>query len=659
MKNKRKFFVTGLYCFALTILLYLSGGITAMADGQAEMNVQRVAGEPEAEPVEEPEQPAPAGEPEAMPVEALKQPVEPEQAAEPKADVRTAIVTEINSEPAVESDSVSGAEEFMAWMETHTETGGSLKLTDDITLSGALVFIPEGPGCPHIFVDTDGHTITITGEVEFWNDYHLTFRCGTENDVVFRVAEGGILNLNHISIECVPGEPPSEAAAPYVLWQEEGAGLMVNDCHIAGEIHYADTPFVVYENKPSVIVEKGQQAVFPTEIICDVNFQGQISSRQPVPVSWDLEGKEQMQANRLRFQVSGSYSGAASVVPPICTVIYHDYPLTFTEVEAAASKQIYIFRCEYMKQEQLLPQTIMVEYSLDGENWFLYEEEKESDVKNGFCICLMDSQWNTAESPYLYLRLQCEYESVRYFSNVLQFTADNLKEAADQGGSRGGGTSVINPPKEPDQNSKDASLDGADQPVMKPENGENQVSSETESDENGSLSISESGENNPPSDPESAGDTMSSNAENVENNQPIKQEISADAVPSNVENGENSLPSDVENGENSLPSNVENGENSLPSNAENIGSTSFSTQETTGSNPSSGLKNDSNDGLDIRQPAAEESQAIKEVPNSVSGRNLAIVVGFAGLSAAAGATGFCVHAGLFRRLLQAAQKRFR
>ena len=69
---------------------------------------------------------------------------------------------------------------------------------------------------------------------------------------------------------------------------------------------------MIYEREVCVIVEKGQQAVLPTEIISDVNYRGQVRHREQIPVSWNLAGTEQQQEKRLRFQVSGSYAGAAA-----------------------------------------------------------------------------------------------------------------------------------------------------------------------------------------------------------------------------------------------------------------------------------------------------------------------------------------------------------
>ncbi len=579
-----------------------------------------------------------------------EEPAESEDALEQSESSVTDKAHVVEAGQFTDPDTAATAEEFQVWMETHANTGGFLKLTDNITLSGSHVFLPDGPGCPHVNVDTDGHTITITGEVEFWNDYHLTFRGGTENAVIFRVAEGGILNLNHISVECAAGEPSSEEDLPYVLWQEEGAGLMVDSCRISGKIHYADAPFVLYESTVSVIVEKGQQAALPAEIACDVNFQGQVSHRELLPVSWNLAGKESYQAERMRFQVSGSYVGAASVTPPLCTVIYNDYPLTFTEVQASAGQNTYLFRYGYTKSAELFPATIVSEYSLDGKNWFFYEEENVSGIKEIFFIGLTNTQWNTAEYPYLYLRLHCEYEGVQYFSNVLRFAADNLKDAVDQGGGRGGGVSVINPPKEPEEKPGHVPSEGTVLPTVKPENGGSHASSD-----------SESGEYDSSSDSGSDGDSSLSNSESDENNSSSEPESIGNESSSKPESSGNDLLSGAKSVGNDLSTKPESIGNGSLSESESMDNDSSLSSEESSNEINTGLSASDNDALQ-EQPSSSlnpESHAVEKAVVSPFGRTLAIAAGFVGLSVAAGAAGFCANAGIFRRLLQLAVKWFR
>ncbi len=624
--------------------------------------------------------------------------------------------TESSRQPTAEPDFASTAEEFQGWMEEHKNTGGLLKLTDNITLAGYQVFIPDGPGTPHILVDTDGHTITVTGEVEFWNDDHLTFRGGTENPEVFRIAEGGMLTLVDVSVENASAEGIS-AAIPYVIWQEEGACLIISGGRITGEIHYADTPFVIYEREVCVIVEKGQQAVLPTEIISDVNYRGQVRHREQIPVSWNLAGTEQQQEERLRFQVSGSYAGAAGR-PPVCTVVYNDFPLTFTKVRASAGKNHFIFHIEYTKPEALLPVTIAAEYSFDGENWLLYEEKNVSSMNDIFSLGLMEDQWNTAAYPYLYLRLQCEKEGVRYFSNVLRYAADNLKEAVDQGGGRGGGTSIVNPSEKPEENPGSSNSDDAETPVTGPVGSGNGLSekpagsdssnglSEKPAGSDSSNGLSEKPENPDSgtdlpvkpedgagggSDMEAAGNRVSSPAEagnNPNNNSATDAGGAAADSQSDpaAESGINAVGTSSENPQrlgNRISESQRQSGNGTSESPQYPGNSVSESRRRPGSGISESLRQSENpqpedaisqnlrqaeDGLSetivsgrINSAAAEPGIRSQAAEDSVfiSGRYLVIAAGFVGAASFAGAMGFCCRAGMRRRLLRAIGKWFK
>ncbi len=339
------------------------------------------------------------------------------------------------------AEPVSTGAELMEWMENHKNTGGTVKLEGNVTLDGYCSFCPDGRNMPPVFVDMNGYRITVTGDSEFWSDGHLVFLGQEGEQEVFRVATGGRLSLNGLIVE----------GGQCALWQEEGAGMTLDNCQVSGNVHYADTPFV-YDHEPvCVIVERGQTAddVFPSEIEGSINQQGQVSYYQKIPVTWNLEGTKSQQEERKRFSVQGSFSRAASREPALCTVIYNDYPLTFTEVRATANGRMYMFQGWYTKPEEELPITVASEYSFDGSNWSKYEEKTVSDVSDAFFIDILPEQWDTGVNPNIYIRLRWDNDGTYYFSNVLRFAADNLENVEDQGGNRGGGISIVNPPETP------------------------------------------------------------------------------------------------------------------------------------------------------------------------------------------------------------------
>lgn len=430
-----------LFISALTMvfLFYRADSVVAMANEESGQDVESAVGSESEQNVESVvEQEAEQG------IERIVELAESEQI------VKTP--SALNTTP----DFVSNGPALIEWLESHKDIGGTVKLTDHVVLEGDYTYCPNGINRPTVFVDTDQYTITVTGEIELMSDNHLIFSGQPDGKSIFYVAPKGALSIMGVAVE----------SGQCALWQEEGAGLVMEDCHISGNVHYAETPFVLYQNTVYVVVEKEQTVndVLPTEISCTVNRQGQLSHNEPVPLSWNLEGSDDQQTERRRFQLQGSFLQAASAEPALCTVAYNDYPLTFLEVTATDDGTRYTFRGGYTKPEEALPITVISEYSFDGENWIVYDETNVKDVEAGFFIGFRSEECDRTAYSNIYIRLQWNDSGTRYFSNVLCYAADNLENVEDIGGSRGGGTSIINLPEDPQEKSGDTKADeGANQ----------------------------------------------------------------------------------------------------------------------------------------------------------------------------------------------------
>ena len=431
-----------------------AGNEPAASHPEEEAGNEPAAGQPEEEPDSEPvtggnpegeagNEPA-AGQPEEEPG---SEPASGEKPAEeagngPAAGSAMGLPESVvMSEP---EESVSTGPAFIDWLESHKYTGGTVKLADHIVLDGDYSFYPGMPDMPEILVDTDRYTITVTGEIGLSGDHNLLFSGHPDGKSLFHVVEKGLLSMQGVAVESGHG----------AAWQEEGAGLVLSDCRISGSVHYADTPFVMYfRDDICAVVEKGQtiNEALPARINCTVNYQGRLGNDEKVPVSWHLEGTEKQQEERRRFRVQGSFSGAASVEPASCTVVYNDYPLTFTDVKAEARGCLYTFHGGFTLPEGNLPFTVRAEYSFEGENWLLYEEQRISHAGSGFYIACKSEQSDGEYTGNIYIRLHWNDNGTGYFSNVLCYAADNLDAGEDIGGSRGGGTSITNPPDEPQE----------------------------------------------------------------------------------------------------------------------------------------------------------------------------------------------------------------
>ena len=522
-------------------------------------------------------------------------------------------------------DFVSNGPALIEWLETHKDIGGTVKLTDHVVLEEDYTYCPNGINRPTVFVDTDQYTITVTGEIELMSDNHLIFSGQPDGKSIFYVAPKGALSMMGVAVE----------SGQCALWQEEGAGLVMEDCHISGNIHYADTPFVIYQNAVCVVVEKEQTVndVLPTEISCTVNRLGQLSHNEPVPLSWNLEGTDDQQAERRRFQLQGSFLQAASAEPALCTVAYNDYPLTFLEVMATDDGTRYTFRGGYTKPKEALPITIISEYSFDGENWIVYDETNVKDVEAGFFIGFRSEACDRTAYSNIYIRLQWNDNGTRYFSNVLCYAADNLEHVEDIGGSRGGGTSIINLPEDPQEKSGDKAADeGADQNANRNSNSDNAqsvASSDTDQAESGD------GDGGQPSN---AGNTANT-GQSPYTKSPITNEERPPYAESRNTNEDQQLYTESKNtGQPFYAEAKTDTDVTRANNADNKESIDRSISDISEKEAVAAISVKGENGADM--PRMNEQTLRSDIH---TGNAIFIAVGFVLLSVIAGITGFCLH----------------
>ncbi len=357
--------------------------------------------------------------------------------------IENVILPDIGTDVAPAYGTVSSGEELLSWLETNKYIGGTVKLTDDVTLEGnyKLLLVPE---CErHIYIDTDIYTITVKGEVNFGSsDMLITFYGQGGEKGLLHVAPGGSLSLIGATVEAAEGRQ--------ALFQEEGAALILDKCKVTGAVHYAETPIVLYECSRTVVAEPWQSAadVLPTAISCRVNRRGN-EDMEEIPVTWNLAGYEELQEARHRFTCTGSFQGAASLYPPVCTVAYNDYPLTFTRVDAMLSCSVYFFKGEYITLLDQGSERAVLEYSFDMENWNFHEDSAFLDNDGMFEFYIPQEEWDVQMDPYVYIRLCQNDNGMQHYSNVLRYEAADLSRVLDVGGTRGGGTGIITVPRPP------------------------------------------------------------------------------------------------------------------------------------------------------------------------------------------------------------------
>lgn len=535
-----------------------------------------------------------------------------------------------------EPDTVSTADEFKAWLESHKNGGGSVKLTNDIVLKEFYFFVPNGANLPDIIVDTDTYTITAAGNISFFSDGHLIFRGKAGDGGIFRARRGGMLTLDGVIVE-------GSAAGTdtlYAVWQEEGAGLLLGntftECRVSGEIHYADMPFVTESASACVVVEKEQSAagLLPTQIKCNVNYQGQIRYNEPTSVAWDLAGTEEHQEKRRRFQAQGFSSQAVFEVPPVCTVVYNDYPLTFTEVSAFMRDTVYYFQGDYTKPKGAFPLDVTAEYSFDNTSWIEGEKRTVTDDREGFQIYFSRDEWDKVQNPYIYIRLQGKKDDKTYFSNVLQYQANNMAVAEDLGGNRGGGTSIVNPPDEPKDEDSGGTSSGDRKPSGNQKPSENHKSSHDSG--SGNYQDQESSDD--------ASDTDAFSGSDSSGDQAAGQDITQNVTDTSASpNG--SVPGSADDGN---PTATDIPEKS------NDGNNDFGVEEADAETSSKGTVEVIS--KELAAPASDEEggdvSKHRQMPVNQrldTTKNIVFVAGFVTLSAGAGVAGYFAHASSLRR----------
>ena len=365
----------------------------------------------------------------------------------------SAVTLESDNDDDMHIEAVSSGEELMSWLDDNQK--GSVQLTADIVIED---FIYSHLSKEPLKIDTGEFSITFTGKVIIQTFGGITIVGSSTQDGILRVAEGGCLSLidspanpQGIIVDCKTG---------ISIYQEEGAGLYTEGNVVATDIHFAKTPFIMYwtSYEDTVIALKEQNAsdVLPAEFHGKVVSNGYVVD-QDVEIIWNLDSHEESEADRLRFNVTGSISGYGygNNIVPVCTVVYDDHPITFTGITAEKTPRNYVLlHCKFINHAP--PNTVITpEYSFDGETWEVFEYQEiisdtrlvyifnASDASDDHCIT-----WDTSVNPNIYISLSYTDGERNQYSNTIQFSYENLDEVNDSGGSRGGGEDII-PPIDP------------------------------------------------------------------------------------------------------------------------------------------------------------------------------------------------------------------
>lgn len=246
-----------------------------------------------------------------------------------------------------EEDTVSDWGELRAWLLDNRLVGGTVRLTNDITMDGMFGYLANlGPNTGKlrpVTVDCGEHTIYVQGvlELDCINEsltHLLTFTGDGTEEGLLRVLPGGTLNAYYITLDA--GSEDGVA-----LSQEEGGVLNTDPARLAltGTIAYGERPTIFCEVPPlfvpALAVPDGEApdlAALPATVEVQVKFQG-VTETQEVAVLWDTAPAAEAFAQRQRVTLQGRFTGevtvdgetfaaedCAAAVTPECVVAFRE-----------------------------------------------------------------------------------------------------------------------------------------------------------------------------------------------------------------------------------------------------------------------------------------------------------------------------------------------
>lgn len=348
---------------------------------------------------------------------------------------------------------VSSFEEFTSSLGQMQRTGGTVVLTQDITVGAQASYAySNGRYQKEVVIQTNGHTIHVEGSLELWP--FLTIRGDGSQGELLHVHPGGELRL--ISIGLDAGETGTaviqEEGAFLLCTSEAGMGLPAFSC--VGQILSSQAVTAAAdwgyhpEKLPIVRIPEGTDFtadLLPHRVPSVVNRDRQ-EYEEALPVIWDeTTFPTEHKRTLVRGKFPDGYAPYQDYVP-LCLVVWESETSPFflnVYLESATPTYDMVF----MYGEAPQAGTVYVQSSQDGESWTDLsgtDGYTPVDVEEhaGFSWLLSyDRQDSAQERPRYYRLLQVLEDGTQLLSDALELTDDWIFTAADIGGGRGGETS--------------------------------------------------------------------------------------------------------------------------------------------------------------------------------------------------------------------------
>lgn len=364
---------------------------------------------------------------------------------------------------------VSSFEELCSSLEQMKSTGGTIVLTQDITVPAEESFIyNNGRYRNEVIIETAGHTIYVEGYLELWP--FLTIRGNGDQNELINVRPKGELWLTSICLDA--GENG------VAVIQQEGAFLMYGSEESMGLPPFTWVGQIICpktitaaaywsyncEELPVVIVPDGgdfTSDMLPSKVMASVNRDHQMYEEE-LPVIWD---ETTFPTERERTIVEGRFGDGYSQYEehmPRCLVVFESDAEPFF-LNAYMKSVTRWYDMVFMYGKSLMPGTVYIQSSDDGQIWSDIAGTDgympvETEGNESFSwILSYDQSENAQQRPRYYRMVQISDDGTMLCSEVLELSDDLIFASADIEGGRGGETS-------PDEG-EDQLLGGSNEPV--------------------------------------------------------------------------------------------------------------------------------------------------------------------------------------------------
>lgn len=344
-------------------------------------------------------------------------------------------------------------EELKTWLNENMSTGGTIVLTQDITVppEESYTFI-NGRYRQEITIETQGHTIYIEGYLDLWP--YLTIQGDGSQQELLHICPGGELRLTSVCIDAgVNGVAILQEEGSFFLYSsEESMGLPEFSC--TGQTISSQTMTAAaywqydFEELPIIRIPEGVEFtpdLLPESVLALVNRDnGEFEEK--VPVLWD---ESTFPSSQERAIVQGYFTEDYTQYgdsAPKCLVVWESEENPFflnVYLEQTTPQYDMIF----MYGETPQAGTVSVQSSDDGETWTEitgtdgYEPIAAGSGEELMWLLSYSQTETGTERPRYYRMVLRQEDGTECYSEALELTDDFFFTKADIEGGRGGETS--------------------------------------------------------------------------------------------------------------------------------------------------------------------------------------------------------------------------